>query len=71
MKNKNQTIGNQSNQQATSPIAQLIRIGRQKHYVTANDVLKVIPHPENDVSYLEFVFAILTAINIPLVDNHK
>lgn len=55
----------------TSPVAYLVRIGRRKNYVTYNDILKVIPRPENHLQYLELVIATLQAANIPLMDDTK
>jgi hypothetical protein len=69
MDNKKQNVQNKTKRQMTSPIAQLVRIGRHKNYVTYNDILKVIPRPENHLQYLELVLATLQTANIPLVDE--
>ncbi len=52
-----------------SPIAALIQIGRTKTYVTINDILKVFPDAEEDVSKLEKAFAALIAAGIPYIEE--
>ncbi len=69
MKSHKQNIQNKTKRQMTSPVAYLVRIGRQKNHVTYNDILKVIPRPENHLQYLELILATLQTANIPLVDE--
>jgi hypothetical protein len=71
MTRKKQNVQINTKRQMTSPIARLIRIGRRKSYVTYNDILKVIPQPENHMQYVELVFATLLAVNIPYVDDKE
>ena len=40
-----------------SPIARLIELGRQKSYVTLDDILHFFPEAEQDVEQLEEAFA--------------
>jgi hypothetical protein len=39
-----------------SPVARLIELGRQKKYVTIDDILLVFPEAEKDVEQLEEAF---------------
>jgi len=50
-------------------IAQLIKIGRKKTYVTIDDVLCVFPDAEQDFDKLEEIFAALLSAGIPYVDE--
>lgn len=46
-------------------IAKLIEIGRQKTYVTIDDILKLFPDAEQDVEQLEEAFSALISAGIP------
>ena len=50
-------------------IAQLIKIGRKKTYVTIDDVLCVFPDAEQDFDKLEEIFAALLSAGISYVDE--
>src|SRR4030042_3579948 len=50
-------------------IARLIELGRQKSYVTIDDILGLFPEAENDVDQLEEAFAALLSAGIPYVDE--
>ncbi len=50
-------------------IARLLEIGRQKNYVTFDDILKFFPEAEQDVSRLEETFAALMTAGIPYVED--
>ncbi len=50
-------------------IARLIEIGRQKSYVTIDDILTFFPEAEQDVDQLEETFAALLSAGIPYVDE--
>ncbi len=52
-----------------SIIARLIEIGRQKSYVTFDDILHFFPEAEQDVSRLEETFAALMTAGIPYVED--
>jgi RNA polymerase primary sigma factor len=52
-----------------SPIARLIELGRQKSYVTIDDILNFFPEAERDVDQLEEAFAALLSAGIPYVDD--
>ncbi len=50
-------------------IARLIEIGRQKSFVTIDDILTFFPEAEQDVDQLEETFAALLSAGIPYVDE--
>ncbi len=52
-----------------SPIARLIELGRQKKYVTIDDILLVFPEAEKDVEQLEEAFSALLSAGIPFADD--
>jgi RNA polymerase primary sigma factor len=53
-----------------SPIARLIELGRQKTYVTLDDILHFFPEAEQDVEQLEEAFAALLSAGIPFVEDN-
>ncbi len=50
-------------------IARLIELGRQKSYVTIDDILSFFPEAEQDVDQLEEAFAALMSAGIPYVEE--
>ncbi len=50
-------------------IARLIELGRQKSYVTIDDILTLFPDAEQDVDQLEEAFAALLSAGIPYLDE--
>ena len=52
-----------------SPVAQLIELGRQKGYVTLDDILHYFPEAEQNVDQLEEAFAALLSAGIPYVED--
>lgn len=52
-----------------SAIARLIELGRQKSYVTIDDILGFFPDAEQDVDQLEEAFAALLSAGIPYLDE--
>ena len=50
-------------------IAQLIELGRQKSYVTFDEILNLFPEAEQDVEQLEGAFAALISAGIQYVDD--
>lgn len=52
-----------------SPIARLIEMGRQKSYVTLDDILHFFPEAEQDVEQLEEAFAALLSAGIPFIED--
>ncbi len=50
-------------------LARLIELGRQKSYVTIDDILIFFPEAEQDVDQLEEAFAALLSAGIPYVDE--
>ena len=52
-----------------SVIARLITLGRQKTYVTIDDILHFYPDAEQDVEQLEEAFAALLSAGIPYIED--
>jgi len=52
-----------------SAIARLIELGRQKSYVTIDDILHFFPEAEQDVEQLEEAFAALMSAGVPYVED--
>jgi len=50
-------------------IARLIDLGRQKSYVTIDDILHFFPDAEHDVEQLEEAFAALMSAGVPYVED--
>ncbi len=50
-------------------VARLIEMGRQKSFVTIDDILALFPEAEQDVDQLEEAFAALVTAGIPYVDD--
>jgi RNA polymerase primary sigma factor len=50
-------------------IARLIELGRQKSFVTIDDILRFFPEAEQDVDQLEEAFAALISAGVPYVDD--
>jgi RNA polymerase primary sigma factor len=50
-------------------IARLIELGRQKSYVTIDDILQFFPDAEQDVEQLEEAFAALLSAGVPYVED--
>src|SRR3970282_2199655 len=50
-------------------IATLIELGRQKSYVTLDDILHFFPEAEQDVQQLEEAFSALLSAGIPFVED--
>jgi RNA polymerase primary sigma factor len=50
-------------------IARLIELGRQKTYVTIDDILRLFPDVEQDVDQLEEAFSALISAGIPFIDD--
>jgi RNA polymerase primary sigma factor len=50
-------------------IARLIELGRQKSYVTIDDILHFFPEAEQDVAQLEEAFAALMSAGIPYIED--
>src|SRR3972149_4122323 len=50
-------------------IARLVELGRQKSYVTLDDILHFFPEAEQDVEQLEEAFSALLSAGIPFVED--
>lgn len=57
---------NSNGDKEVSPIARLIQIGKDKSYVTLNDVLMLFPHPEQNLNEVDRAFASLISAGIPI-----
>jgi RNA polymerase primary sigma factor len=56
-------------EESFSAIARLLEIGRQKSYVTIDDILHFFPDAEQDVGQLEEAFAALMSAGIPYYED--
>src|SRR5512133_4210430 len=52
-----------------SAIARLIELGRQKGYITLDDIIHFFPEAEQDVEQLEEAFSALLSAGIPFVED--
>lgn len=52
-------------------IARLIELGRQKNFVTIDDILHFFPDAEQDIEQLEETFAALMSAGIPYVEDEN
>ena len=52
-----------------SPIARLIELGRQKKYVSIDDILRLFPEAEKDIDQLEEAFSALLSAGVPFVED--
>lgn len=52
-------------------IARLVELGRQKTYVTIDDILHFFPEAEQDVEQLEEAFAALMSAGIPYIEDES
>ena len=55
----------------SSPVAKLVKLGREKGYLTFEDFLMVIPNPEDSLAQVDLVFATLHQIGIQLVVSEE
>ena len=52
-----------------NPLAHLLKIGRDKGYVTLDDISEIYPKAENNVDQLEEAFSALLTADIPYVES--
>jgi RNA polymerase primary sigma factor len=52
-----------------SPIARLIELGRQKKYVSIDDILRLFPEAEKDIDQLEEAFSALLSAGVAFVED--
>ncbi len=52
-----------------SAVGRLVELGRQKGYVTIDDILELFPEVEQDVDQLEEAFAALLSAEIPYIEE--
>ena len=58
-----------ASEQETTAIDQLIELGKDRGYITIDDILGVLPEAEQDLDQLEEMFAALLASGINVVDE--
>jgi RNA polymerase primary sigma factor len=54
-----------------NPLSHLLQIGRDKGYVTLDDIADIYPKAENNVDQLEEAFSALLTADIPYVENEE
>ncbi len=54
-----------------NPLAHLLQIGRDKGYVTLDDISEIYPKAENNVDQLEEAFSALLTADIPYVESEE
>lgn len=59
----------EENDEGHPAVARLIELGRQKTFVTIDDILSFFPEAESDMDQLEEAFAALGSAGIPYVDD--
>ncbi|MDY6847430.1 MAG: hypothetical protein SVP52_09895 [Chloroflexota bacterium] len=47
-----------------SPIANLFKLGREKSFVSYEDILRFIPYPEKDLECVDRIFACLLSVGV-------
>jgi RNA polymerase primary sigma factor len=62
-------MGVEEDDEEYSALARLIELGRQKSYVTIDDILHFFPEAEQDVEQLEEAFAALLSAGIPFIED--
>ncbi len=55
----------------SSPVARLVKLGREKGYLTFEDFLKVIPKPEDSLEQVDLVIATLHQMGIQLIASEE
>jgi len=63
------TDENAAEKDLISPIASLFQLGREKSYVTYDDILQYFPRPEEDLDQLDRVFGCLLCAGIPFGED--
>ena len=53
------------------PIASLIDLGREKGYVTLDDISTILPESERSITQLEEIFAALLSARITYIEDDK
>lgn len=69
MINEDLLISIEDQDEVQNAVARLIELGRQKSYVTYDDILHFFPEAEQDVDQLEEAFAALMSAGIPYVED--
>ncbi len=61
----------EDNHKHANPIAHLLQLGREKGYVTLDDISDVYPKAEKDVKKLEQAFSALLSADIPYMEDEE
>jgi RNA polymerase primary sigma factor len=69
MINEDLLISIEDQDEVQNAVARLIELGRQKSYVTYDDILHFFPEAEQDVDQLEEAFAALMSAGIPYIED--
>jgi RNA polymerase primary sigma factor len=59
----------EKNEDSLTQIAQLVELGRQKGFITLDDIIHQFPEAEQDIDQLEEAFAALLSADIPYVED--
>lgn len=54
-----------------SPLAHLVQLGREKSYITLDDILVFFPKPEQNLEQIDRIFAALICADIALYDKSE
>ena len=60
---------NEKAEKLPSPIARLFQLGREKSFVTYEDILQCVPEPESDLDLVDRIFATLICAGIPFGED--
>ena len=64
---KNESV----DREITAPQSRLVKIGREKGFVTFEDFLDVFPKPEESLHEVDLAFATLQRLGIPIKISHE
>ena len=67
--NDDLTAAEMDEEEEDAPLSRLIELGRQKSFVTIEDILLFFPDAEQDVDQLEEAFSALLSAGVPYVDD--
>ena len=67
--NINDDLMPEDEEEEYGPLARLIELGRQKSFVTIEDILLFFPDAEQDVDQLEEVFTALLGAGVPYLED--
>jgi RNA polymerase primary sigma factor len=68
---ENKLLLNVGDEQANTQVHMLIELGREQGYVTYADILRIMPHIEQEMDNLEKVFGALMSAGIPYMEDDE